>query len=173
MNYQTRWQTICFAAALSCAATSAAAQVATGGNYSLDQAVIASGGGQNSTGDNFALDGTTGQTAAGTRSASTPFSVVGGFWTTQPFSPTSASVTVSGMILVPGGKGLTNARVILADSQGNTRMAISSSFGYYRFEDVAVGETYVLSVSSKRYQFNPQAVIILEEMTELNFSAIQ
>lgn len=87
------------------ACLTARAQVATGGSYSLDQSVIASGGGQNSTGGTFSLDGTIGQPLAGVSSAAAPFSVDGGFWQTvfnpggvQPpaiflsFSPTSVSV---------------------------------------------------------------------------------
>lgn len=149
------------------------AQVAGNPPYTLEQAVIASGGGTSTdAGSIFSLTGTTGQFAAGTNSTNSPFTVRSGFFTVPSFAPTAASVMVSGRILTLDGNGLTNARVILTNSQGNSWMAISSSFGYYRFDDVAVGETYILTVSSKRYQFNPQVVTVMEEITELNFSAI-
>jgi predicted outer membrane repeat protein len=85
--------------------------------------------------------------------------------------PTAANVSVSGRIFTPDGYGLRNARVILTDSGGSARTAISSSFGFYRFDNVTAGEIYVLSVSSKRYQFSPQVVNVMEEINELNFSA--
>jgi CSLREA domain-containing protein len=93
-------------------------------------------------------------------------------YTMQIFSPTAATVSVSGRILTPDGRGLINAKVILTDAQGNSRTAISTSFGYYRFDEVRVGEVYILSVSAKRYQFNAQAVNVMEEMNELNLSAL-
>lgn len=32
--------------------------------------------------------------------------------------------------------------------------AVTSSFGYYSFEDVPAGQVYTVSVSAKRYQFS-------------------
>ncbi|HEY0427168.1 MAG TPA: carboxypeptidase-like regulatory domain-containing protein [Pyrinomonadaceae bacterium] len=93
-------------------------------------------------------------------------------FTIQVLAPTAAAVSVSGRVLTPDGRGLTKASVILTDSQGNSRTVISSSFGYYHFETVAVGETFVLTVSSKRYQFSPQVVFVTEEINELNFLAV-
>jgi CSLREA domain-containing protein len=86
--------------------------------------------------------------------------------------PTAAAVTVSGKVLTPDGRGLTRARVVLTDSQGNTRTAISSSFGYYSFENVEVGQTYVFTVVSKSYEFAPQVVTVLEEFENLDFVAL-
>jgi predicted outer membrane repeat protein len=91
----------------------------------------------------------------------------------QIFAPTAASVSVSGRVLTPTGSGLTNAMVMLTDTAGNTRIARTSSFGYYHFNDVAVGETYIFTVVSKRYQFAPQVVNVMEDLTELNFTAQQ
>jgi hypothetical protein len=87
-------------------------------------------------------------------------------------APTAATVSVSGRVLTPDGSGLTNARVILTDVSGSSRTVSSSSFGYYRFDDVRAGEVYILSVASKRYLFTPQAVTVLEEINDLNFSAV-
>lgn len=87
-------------------------------------------------------------------------------------APTAATVSVSGRVLTPDGSGLINAKVILTDGQGNSRAAVSTSFGYYRFEEVRVGEVYLLSVSAKRYQFVPQAVNVMEELNELNLPAL-
>jgi CSLREA domain-containing protein len=92
-------------------------------------------------------------------------------YTIQILAPTAASVSVSGRVLSPAGRGLTNATVILTDTAGNTRSASTSTFGYYRFDEVAAGQTYVLTVVSKRYQFTPQVVTVTEDLNELNFAA--
>lgn len=93
-----------------------------------------------------------------------------GLWQVPALAPTAATVSIGGRVLTPAGYGLTNAIVSLADSAGNIRTARSSSFGYYRFDQVPVGETYVVSVSSKRYNFTPQVVSLFEEITDLNFT---
>ena len=82
-------------------------------------------------------------------------------------APTSANVSVAGRVMV-GGRGLTSATVTLTDSNGNSRTA-ATSFGYYRFDEVEVGQTYIVSVRSKRYQFAPQIVNVIEDLSELNF----
>ncbi|HEX8249422.1 MAG TPA: choice-of-anchor Q domain-containing protein [Pyrinomonadaceae bacterium] len=87
-------------------------------------------------------------------------------------APTAANVLVAGRILTPDGRGLINARVILTDAGGSSRTVSSTSFGYYRFEDVRAGEVYILSVSSKRYLFTPQALTVMEDISELNFNAL-
>ena len=83
-------------------------------------------------------------------------------------APTAASVSVSGRVFA-GKSGLTNAFVTLTDSSGNARTARTSAFGYYRFDDVEVGRTYILSVQSKRFQFPTQVVNVVEELSEFNF----
>lgn len=82
-------------------------------------------------------------------------------------SPSEATVSVSGRVLNPEGYGLRNAIVTLADMQGVARSARTSTFGYFRFDDVAVGETYVIGVSSKRYQFTSQVIAVNDEISDL------
>jgi plastocyanin domain-containing protein len=85
--------------------------------------------------------------------------------------PTAASVSVSGRVLTPDGRGLTNATVILTDSNRNIQTTRTSTFGYYRFDEVEAGQTYIFSVRSKRYQFTPQVVTVMEDLSDLNFTA--
>jgi hypothetical protein len=84
-------------------------------------------------------------------------------------APTAAPVSISGKVLTDTGRGLTNAIVTMTDANGVTRTARSSAFGYFRFDDVEAGQTYIVSVSSKRYIFTPQAATVMENLTELNF----
>ncbi len=87
------------------------------------------------------------------------------------FAPTSANVSVSGNILTATGRGLSSAIVTLTDQNGAMRSVRSSSFGSFRFEEVEAGQTYIISVSSKRHQFTPQVITVNEDVTELNLTA--
>jgi len=87
-------------------------------------------------------------------------------------APTAASVTVQGRIYSPTGNGLSRALVSRTNSDGDTRTVISSSFGYYRFADVEVGQTYIITVRRKGFSFNPQVVTVNEELSELDFIAL-
>lgn len=85
--------------------------------------------------------------------------------------PTAASVSIAGQVLTATGQNVSNAKVFLTSGQGMKRAAISNGFGYYSFEGVTVGETYILIVDSKRYTFTPRAVNVNEELTALNLIA--
>jgi subtilisin-like proprotein convertase family protein len=89
-------------------------------------------------------------------------------------APTAADSTISGRAVNASGRGLGNVRVMLYG--GNLPYPIytqTNPFGYYRFENMAVGQTYVMSVSSKRYSFtDPVRVINLsDDLFELDFFA--
>ena len=86
------------------------------------------------------------------------------------FAPTAAPVSISGRVILPNDLGLTKALVRLTDSQGNSRTTATGKFGVFRFGDVAAGEIYVLSVSSKRYTFAPQIVTANADLIGLNFT---
>jgi uncharacterized delta-60 repeat protein len=75
------------------------------------------------------------------------------------------SSTIGGRISTASGRAIRN--VTLQISGGNLtqpKIARTNSFGYYRFQDLEVGQTYLVSVSAKRYTFaNPSRVITLNE----------
>ncbi|HVE59562.1 MAG TPA: carboxypeptidase regulatory-like domain-containing protein, partial [Pyrinomonadaceae bacterium] len=85
-------------------------------------------------------------------------------------SPTAANVSVSGRVLTPNSRGLMNATVMLIDASGNPRTARTNQFGYFHFDDVQAGRTYVVDIKSKSYSFAPQIVNVLETLTGLNFT---
>ena len=85
--------------------------------------------------------------------------------------PTAAGVLVSGKVTDAAGRGISKAMVSLTDSRGETRIVLTNPFGYYRFDDVSAGETYVFSVKSKKYTFVSQIRTIVEETPDLNFQA--
>ncbi|MBK8150617.1 MAG: hypothetical protein IPK58_21055 [Acidobacteria bacterium] len=59
----------------------------------------------------------------------------------------------------------------MTDSAGISRTVISNSFGFFRFDDIAVGETYIVTVRAKDLVFAPQAITIADEVTNLNLVA--
>ena len=156
------------------AATCAAeAQIATGGNYTLAQTVIAAGG-DTSAGGSFKVEGTAGQNAAGTRQFNSPYNFYSGFWTAQPsLAPTAAGVTVGGRVLTADGSGIRSVRVTLTDANGETRTVLSGKFGYFRFEDVAAGGTYLFSVFARRSTFSQPTQVrsIVEDTDDIVFTA--
>jgi len=87
--------------------------------------------------------------------------------------PTAAPVTAGGRVMTSTGRGVLGATVSLTDSSGNTRIAVTNVFGYYRFADLTAGETCVLSVFAKKLKFTPQTQvkIIVEDTHDINFTS--
>jgi hypothetical protein len=81
---------------------------------------------------------------------------------------TPSFVGISGRVLA-NGNGLSGAVIAMTDSSGNIRYALSSPFGFYRFADVAAGETYVFNVSHKRFVFQPRTVNLSEQTENFDF----
>ncbi|MGI8640805.1 MAG: cohesin domain-containing protein, partial [Pyrinomonadaceae bacterium] len=88
-------------------------------------------------------------------------------------APTAASVSVVGRAITQTGRGIRNIVITMTDSQGNTRTATTSSFGYYRFEDVRAGETYIFTARGKRFTFARDTIVrsITEDTNSINFVA--
>lgn len=72
----------------------------------------------------------------------------------------ASQISISGRVLTPEGLGLRNARVVITNSQGVVRTATTSSFGTFVAEGIASNETYVMTVSSKRYRFAPKQISV-------------
>jgi Calx-beta domain/Carboxypeptidase regulatory-like domain len=87
-------------------------------------------------------------------------------------APTASTVQVGGRVFGNTGRFLPRTRVVLVDSNGIIRTTSTNSFGYYRFDNVRAGETYVVSVVSKQYTFASQTVSVLEEVTGLDFTPL-
>ena len=87
--------------------------------------------------------------------------------------PTAAAASVSGRVTTAGGNGIRNADIALIGSDGVTRRAVTSSFGYFRFDDIPTGENYVIRIASKRYVFaQPTRVIAVnDELADVDFVA--
>lgn len=82
----------------------------------------------------------------------------------EQFAPTSANVSISGRVVTSGGRGIRNVSVTIVNANGEVTRALTNSFGFYRFDSVAAGQTYTISVSDKRWTFSkPDRVITVDE----------
>ena len=75
-------------------------------------------------------------------------------------APTASSVSVSGKVATKSGQGVSRALVTLTDSDGQTVTVTTNPFGYYRFSEVSVGESYTISVKAKNRRFSPSVQLI-------------
>jgi len=90
-------------------------------------------------------------------------------------APTAADASISGRVVNANGVGLSRAQMVLVNGEtGETKITLTSPFGYYNFEGVEVGKMYVLNVSHKQYNFaEAQRVVSLaDSATDVNFVAV-
>ena len=88
-------------------------------------------------------------------------------------APTSSSVTIGGKVSATNGNPVARAQVSITLPNGERRTTLTSPFGFYRFNDIAVGKSYVVSVQHKKYQFSPQIINVFEAMENVDFIALQ
>jgi aqualysin 1 len=91
---------------------------------------------------------------------------------TAPNGPTAADALVSGRVVDNDGRSIRNVRVVLQRaSDGETRVAQTSAFGYYRFDEVEVGHFYTIYIQSKRYRFEnvPYSFTLSEDFSPTTF----
>lgn len=141
----------------------------SGGIYQITQNVVATG--ERSSGGNYSVENTSGQPLAGGNLQNGLYSLYSGFWTPPNLTPTAATVKISGRVKAANGNGIRNAVLILNDSNGAIQTARTASFGYFQFDDVRVGETYILSIASKRFTFSnsTRVLSVFEELTDIDF----
>jgi hypothetical protein len=153
-----------FFAAILFASVSAEAQ--SGGTYEITQSAVSNGGGS-SAGGTYDISGTVGQPILGNSSGSGR-RVRGGFWQSD-LAPTAAAVSISGRVYASGSMGLSNASVVLTLANGSMRTARSSSFGYFRFDDIEAGQTVFIQITSKTRLFDPQVLDVSQDVADLEF----
>lgn len=87
---------------------------------------------------------------------------------------TAATVSIGGRVTTADGRGITNVLLTLTDSQGSVKTTVSAESGYYRFDDVEAGSTYIITATGKRFSFNQptQVHFVTEEREDINFTAL-
>lgn len=85
-------------------------------------------------------------------------------------APTAASASVSGRVTTNRGRGLSNATIRIADSQGESRTATTNVFGYFVLSNLQAGESYTVTTSRRGYRFTPQIITLNEDLVDFNIS---
>lgn len=91
-----------------------------------------------------------------------------------PPSPDTTIAFVTGRVTDVYGRGISRTRISLFNlNRDGEYTATSNAFGYYRINDLPVGDFYVMSVAHKRYLFlNGSTSFSLEDnLTGMDFVA--
>lgn len=89
-------------------------------------------------------------------------------------TPVAANASIAGRVTTSGGNGIRNAVVEISGGDLPAPIMVQTgSFGYYQFDGLVVGRTYVVTVVSKRFTFaNSTRVIGLQsDITDFDFVA--
>lgn len=87
-------------------------------------------------------------------------------------APTAAQVALGGRILDANGRGIGKAEIFLTDQQGTVRRALSNPFGYYSYDSVEAGRTYLIGASAKGYFFVQRVITVGDELTNIDLVGI-
>lgn len=94
-----------------------------------------------------------------------------GMWQINLGAP--SPVTVSGRATTASGSGLRNATVSITDSNGGRRIATTSSFGFFSFDQVPVGDTYTVRVISRLFRFATRTVTVNAAVDNFDFQGLE
>ncbi len=109
--------------------------------------------------------------------ANTPTGLAGniaGGWGIEFLTTTAANATISGRVLTADGRPIRNARVIISGNSLEQPITVTTgSLGWYSFDGLATGETYVLTVNSKRFTFTTpsQVINLVNNVVDADFVA--
>lgn len=81
---------------------------------------------------------------------------------------------LAGQVLTSDGAGIRNVIVsITCSCLAQPQRVYTSSFGYYHFDNLQTGQTYTVSVASKRFVFAmpSQMVVLNGDVNNINFTA--
>jgi pimeloyl-ACP methyl ester carboxylesterase len=91
------------------------------------------------------------------------------------FVPTASNSSIKGKTIGENGRGVRSIVTLTKINTSETFTTRTNSFGFYNFENLATGESYILTPSAKGYQFNPPNKIITptEDLNDVDFIAIR
>lgn len=108
------------------------------------------------------------------RQQGTGSGVIAGGWGIEFLVPTAANAYISGRVMTADGRPIRNAIVtVTGNSLVEPRVFQTGSFGYYMFDGLATGETYVVTVTQRRFIFQtPSRVVsLIDNIADLDFIA--
>lgn len=82
--------------------------------------------------------------------------------------PLAGEGEISGRVVTQLGQGLSRVSIKVTDTQTNeVYTARTNQFGYFRIDNLAIGNTHLIEASKKGYTFNPQIITLLENIDGL------
>jgi len=99
---------------------------------------------------------------------------IGTGWSIDFLPTTAAGVSMGGRVTTADGRGIRNAHVVVTgNSLSEPLIATTGSFGYFNFDGLTAGQTYVVTVDSRRYTFSvpSQVLTLVDNLAGLNFVA--
>lgn len=99
---------------------------------------------------------------------------IAGGWGLEFVAPTAATAEISGRVLTADGRPIANVKVVLAGGGlPSSQVVYTGQLGYYYFSNLPVGQNYVVTVKSRRFNFaDPTRLFTLvDNITDENFVA--
>lgn len=84
---------------------------------------------------------------------------------------TAATVSISGRVMTASGRAINGATVTITDTNGAIRTTRTNMFGFYRFDGVQAGQSYIFGASARGYTFVPQLFTVDGGSTSLDLVA--
>ncbi|HSI89446.1 MAG TPA: carboxypeptidase-like regulatory domain-containing protein [Pyrinomonadaceae bacterium] len=85
--------------------------------------------------------------------------------------PTPADVTVGGTVLTSNGQPISGVSLVLTSAEGESVSTTSNNFGQFTFPPVEAGHTYIVTASRKGYTFQAVAIMVNEDIVDLEIRA--
>lgn len=88
--------------------------------------------------------------------------------------PSAALASIEGRVVTDAGMGISGAVISVTNATtGESSVSRTSPFGYFRSEELPVGDLYIITVQHKRYEFtnNTISFTLQEDVTGLLFTA--
>ncbi len=123
---------------------------------------------------NFGLTNPNGIWTLQIRQQGTGSGVIQGGWGIEFTAPTAANASIAGRVITADGHPIRNARVtVTSSSLPEPRVFQTGSFGYYIFDGLRTGETYLVTVTQPRWLFvtRTQVVSLTDNVVDLDFIA--
>jgi len=96
-----------------------------------------------------------------------------GYATASFLTPSSSVAKISGRVLIGKGRGIAGVSVTAVGSDGSVARVVTNTFGTYVLPKLKVGQTYVVSVESRRHYFpvSSELVVLNDDLVGLDFEA--
>ncbi|MBK8464407.1 MAG: proprotein convertase P-domain-containing protein [Chloracidobacterium sp.] len=99
---------------------------------------------------------------------------IAGGWGLEFLASTAANASISGRVMTADGAGIRNAKVVVTgNSLAEPLITSTGSFGWFNFDGLRTGETYVVTINSTRYTFSTpsQVVTLADNVNNADFIA--